>query len=202
MGHCWTGAPQNAWTVRTLGILTTGPYVSSRNGTGRLFLLIFEIVPWQLSYSILPVSSFQPPRTEQFRPECSSDRASFLSTSKWIDDVRSERGNDVIVVLVGNKADLADKRWAQTMPTDLHSLPPLFSSQTSHSRGGQLQSGRIKYHVHGDICEGGTQCQEFIQEDCYVAGWCREGQRGRRTAEYECVLLVRRTRRILIFFFN
>lgn len=40
----------------------------------------------------------------------SLDRASFLSTSKWIDDVRSERGNDVIIVLVGNKADLSDKR--------------------------------------------------------------------------------------------
>jgi len=40
------------------------------------------------------------------------DRASFLSTSKWIDDVRSERGNDVIIVLVGNKADLSDKRCA------------------------------------------------------------------------------------------
>lgn len=38
------------------------------------------------------------------------DRQSFLSTSKWIDDVRSERGNDVIIVLVGNKADLSDKR--------------------------------------------------------------------------------------------
>lgn len=39
-----------------------------------------------------------------------ADRQSFLSTSKWIDDVRSERGNDVIIVLVGNKADLSDKR--------------------------------------------------------------------------------------------
>jgi Ras-related protein Rab-6A len=39
-----------------------------------------------------------------------TDRASFLSTSKWIDDVRSERGDDVIIVLVGNKADLSDKR--------------------------------------------------------------------------------------------
>jgi Ras-related protein Rab-6A len=38
------------------------------------------------------------------------DHQSFLSTTKWIDDVRSERGNDVMVVLVGNKADLSDKR--------------------------------------------------------------------------------------------
>ncbi|THH12030.1 hypothetical protein EW145_g285 [Phellinidium pouzarii] len=37
-------------------------------------------------------------------------RQSFMSTSKWIDEVRSERGNDVIIVLVGNKADLSDKR--------------------------------------------------------------------------------------------
>ncbi|CAE6480766.1 unnamed protein product [Rhizoctonia solani] len=39
-----------------------------------------------------------------------TNRASFMSTSKWIDDVRSERGTDVIIVLVGNKADLSDKR--------------------------------------------------------------------------------------------
>ncbi|KAG8907407.1 hypothetical protein FRB99_004432 [Tulasnella sp. 403] len=39
-----------------------------------------------------------------------TNRASFLSTSKWIDDVKSERGNEVIIVLVGNKADLSDKR--------------------------------------------------------------------------------------------
>ena len=38
------------------------------------------------------------------------DRASFTNTSKWIDDVRAERGNDVIIVLVGNKTDLNDKR--------------------------------------------------------------------------------------------
>lgn len=33
-----------------------------------------------------------------------------MNTSKWVDDVRSERGNDVIIVLVGNKTDLNDKR--------------------------------------------------------------------------------------------
>jgi hypothetical protein len=39
-----------------------------------------------------------------------SDRASFLNTAQWIDDVRSERGNDVVIMLVGNKGDLIDKR--------------------------------------------------------------------------------------------
>ncbi|CAO3631721.1 unnamed protein product [Cunninghamella blakesleeana] len=39
-----------------------------------------------------------------------TNRASFINTSKWIDDVRAERGTDVIIVLVGNKTDLNDKR--------------------------------------------------------------------------------------------
>ena len=39
-----------------------------------------------------------------------TNRASFLNTSKWIEDVRNERGNDVIIVLVGNKTDLTERR--------------------------------------------------------------------------------------------
>lgn len=39
-----------------------------------------------------------------------TNRASFLNTTKWIEDVRTERGNDVIIALVGNKTDLADRR--------------------------------------------------------------------------------------------
>nr|CUU99496.1 hypothetical transcript [Hymenolepis microstoma] len=41
-------------------------------------------------------------------------RESFQQTTKWIDDVRNERGNDVIIMLVGNKTDLADKRKVTT----------------------------------------------------------------------------------------
>uniref|UniRef100_A0A4W5QCW7 RAB6B, member RAS oncogene family a n=1 Tax=Hucho hucho TaxID=62062 RepID=A0A4W5QCW7_9TELE len=40
----------------------------------------------------------------------STDVNSFQQTSKWIDDVRTERGSDVIIMLVGNKTDLGDKR--------------------------------------------------------------------------------------------
>jgi len=39
-----------------------------------------------------------------------TSRASFLNSSKWIDDIRSERGDDVVIMLVGNKTDLADRR--------------------------------------------------------------------------------------------
>jgi len=34
----------------------------------------------------------------------------FSDAGKWIDEVRQERGEDVIVALVGNKTDLAEKR--------------------------------------------------------------------------------------------
>lgn len=42
-----------------------------------------------------------------------ANRASFLNTHQWIADVRAE-GNDVIICLVGNKADLHDKRQVST----------------------------------------------------------------------------------------
>ena len=47
---------------------------------------------------------------------CVVDRNSFQQTSHWIDDVRSERGLDVLIVLVGNKADLTDKRSGVCLP--------------------------------------------------------------------------------------
>ncbi|KAI4151341.1 MAG: hypothetical protein LQ340_003564 [Diploschistes diacapsis] len=43
-----------------------------------------------------------------------SSLKSFQNTRKWVDDVRGERGNDVIIVLVGNKTDLNDKREVTT----------------------------------------------------------------------------------------
>ncbi|KAL3771774.1 hypothetical protein ACHAW5_002388 [Stephanodiscus triporus] len=44
-----------------------------------------------------------------------TNRASFLNTTKWVEDVRAERGNDVVICLVGNKTDLGnDKRQVTT----------------------------------------------------------------------------------------
>lgn len=43
-----------------------------------------------------------------------ANRSSFMNTARWVDDVRAERGNDVIIVLVGNKTDLGDKRQVST----------------------------------------------------------------------------------------
>lgn len=39
-----------------------------------------------------------------------TNRASFEGTRRWVDEVRSERGADVVVALVGNKSDAVDRR--------------------------------------------------------------------------------------------
>ncbi len=39
-----------------------------------------------------------------------TNRSSFLNVTNWIEDVRAERGSDVIIMLVANKIDLADRR--------------------------------------------------------------------------------------------
>lgn len=33
-----------------------------------------------------------------------------MNVARWVDEVRAERGSDVVVVLVGNKTDLVDRR--------------------------------------------------------------------------------------------
>ncbi|KAI0461467.1 Rab GTPase ypt6 [Komagataella kurtzmanii] len=43
-----------------------------------------------------------------------TSKSSFQSVDKWCDDVRNERGENVIICLVANKADLADQRVIST----------------------------------------------------------------------------------------
>lgn len=43
-----------------------------------------------------------------------TNHSSFLSTAHWIETVRRERNNDAVIVLVGNKTDLHDKRVVST----------------------------------------------------------------------------------------
>jgi len=43
-----------------------------------------------------------------------TNRASFLNTQKWVEDVRTERGKDVVIILVGNKSDIPDRRQVST----------------------------------------------------------------------------------------
>lgn len=63
----------------------------------------------QWLFMILPVST-RVAWTSWYAKITKQGRTSFQNTSKWIEDVRAERGSEVIIVLVGNKTDLNDKR--------------------------------------------------------------------------------------------
>ena len=39
-----------------------------------------------------------------------ANRQSFLNVAKWIDEVKQERGENVVIAIVGNKTDLAAQR--------------------------------------------------------------------------------------------
>ena len=41
-------------------------------------------------------------------------KQSFTNVNKWIDDAKSIRGNDLLIILVGNKIDQAEKRQVST----------------------------------------------------------------------------------------
>ena len=43
-----------------------------------------------------------------------TSRPSFVNASRWIEDVRVERGADVLIVLVGNKTDMPERRTVAT----------------------------------------------------------------------------------------
>ena len=55
-----------------------------------------------------PSATFPPSRSPLRL--CAAGRVSFGNVARWIEDVRSERGADVVIMLVGNKTDLAEKR--------------------------------------------------------------------------------------------
>lgn len=110
----------------------------------------------------------------------STDVNSFQQTSKWIDDVRTERGSDVIIMLVGNKTDLEEKRCGSLFTViyyewDIEDVSGpckstlhrwngsgfffLFGMQANHDRGRRAESQRVERHVHRDQCQDRLQCQ-------------------------------------------
>eukprot|EP00435_Cladocopium_sp_Y103_P043622 s1741_g12.t1 len=89
-----------------------------------------------------------------------TNRASFLNTSKWIEDVRSERGSDVVIILVGNKTRNMQKGMTLEFCISL--------SKFKHRKWG---------HVHRDKREDGHQHQEPLQAACTGFAWSGRGSK-------------------------
>ncbi|BGP37824.1 GTPase Ryh1 [Rhodotorula kratochvilovae] len=110
-----------------------------------------------------------------------TNRASFLNTSKWVDDVRSERGNDVIIVLVGNKTDLNDKRQVTTDEAEQKSkeLNVMFI-ETSAKAGHNVKTlfRKIAQALPGMDREGGEQANANQMIDVSVTPTNTTGNEG------------------------
>lgn len=94
------------------------------------------------------------------------DAKSFAQTRKWVDDVRGERGNDVIIVLVGNKTDLNEKREVTSAQGEEEAKKNnLMFIETSAKAGHNVKQlfKRIAQALPGMEQEGGQAAQnQFI----------------------------------------
>jgi hypothetical protein len=86
-----------------------------------------------------------------------TDKDSFKNCKQWIEDVRSERNNDVLIMLVGNKTDMSEQRsalaclWSCFRSAQLLRRPLV---QASLCGRGREKSQRVWLHVHRDQREG------------------------------------------------
>lgn len=79
---------------------------------------------------------------------------SFARTSRWVEDVRGERGTDVVMLLVGNKTDLLDKRLVsteqgETMARDMKVMFMETSAKVGYNVGQLFR--RIAAHLPGNF---------------------------------------------------
>lgn len=89
-----------------------------------------------------------------------------------MDDVRNERGDDVIIVLVGNKTDLNDKR--QVTPEDLDKRAKelgVMSIETSAKAGHNVKAlfKKIAMALPGGNVEASTTANQSERSDSAVA---------------------------------
>ena len=109
-----------------------------------------------------------------------TSQKSFAQTRKWVDDVRGERGNDVIIVLVGNKTDLGEKRevtaqqgeeeakkhglmFIETSAKVGHNVKALFKriAQALPGMEGEGQQGAVANSEYRTMC-GVMKCGENV----------------------------------------
>lgn len=102
------------------------------------------------------------------------DAKSFAQTRKWVDDVRGERGTDVIIVLVGNKTDLNDKREVTTAQGEEEAKKNgLMFIETSAKAGHNVKSlfKRIAQALPGMEGEGVERQQQSQSKSIWWHAW-------------------------------
>lgn len=131
-----------------------------------------------------------------------SDANSFHQTSKWIDDVRTERGSDVIIMLVGNKTDLSDKRQVSTEEGERKAkeLNVMFI-ETSAKAGYNVKQVSVKYEFHCiiriDVLTPSSSWISAIPPSCGCFTW--HGLNGEQTSGRQYPFFQRNKKQSLSF---
>jgi len=68
-----------------------------------------------------------------------TNRTSFLNTAMWIDLIRMQRGNDILIVLVGNKTDLSNRQVGTTEGEKQAKMGGLLFMECSAKSGDNMQ---------------------------------------------------------------
>jgi len=66
-------------------------------------------------------------------------RISFNGIGKWIEDVKSQRGNEVIICLVGNKVDLPEREVTEREGLEMAQKHELLFKEVSAKSGVNIQ---------------------------------------------------------------
>ena len=72
-----------------------------------------------------------------------ANRQSFLNVAKWIDEVKQERGENVVIAIVGNKTDLVEEREVETEEGERFARGLNVGNSSSSSEGGSTNGGAI-----------------------------------------------------------
>lgn len=65
-----------------------------------------------------------------------TNRKSFANTTKWIEDVRAERGDDVVIMMVGNKTDLSERRQVSIEEAEKKAVADKVKCIETSAKGG------------------------------------------------------------------
>ena len=68
-----------------------------------------------------------------------TNRTSFKSVQKWIDDIKNQRGDGVIITLLGNKMDLEDRDISEAEGKDLAERNMVIFKEVSAKTGANIQ---------------------------------------------------------------
>ncbi|KAF8379771.1 hypothetical protein HHK36_029220 [Tetracentron sinense] len=90
-------------------------------------------------------------------------RQSFDHVARWVEELRAHADNSIVIMLIGNKADLVDLRAVPTEDAvEFAENQGLFFSETSALNGDNVESAFFKLleGIYGQVSKKALECDE------------------------------------------